>query len=96
MIIVDGLKCKKCGYIVYSRARHDMRYCECKAVAIDGGRDYLKVTGNLEDFEQVIVKVMVTIQELYGDWNLKKDQLGLMPPGIKESEVVSLYVHKAE
>ena len=30
------------GEIIYSRARHDMRYSQDKSVWIDGGRDYMR------------------------------------------------------
>lgn len=40
-----AIKCRKCESIIYSLHRHDMRYCACKAVAIDGGRIYTKISG---------------------------------------------------
>lgn len=43
-IEVDAIGCKLCGEIIYSRHIHDMRYCGCGSVAIDGGRDYTKVS----------------------------------------------------
>ena len=45
---VVGIICGSCGDFVYSRTRHDMRYCSCKAVAADGGQsgEYLRVLGS--------------------------------------------------
>lgn len=52
-IIVNKIKCKKCGGIIESTYRHDYRTCKCGAVAVDGGHDYLRRCGNLEDFEDL-------------------------------------------
>ena len=48
------LRCNKCGDIIESKHRHDMVWCGCGAVAIDGGKDYIKITGNNGDFEIVV------------------------------------------
>lgn len=48
------LRCKKCGDIIQSKHTHDMVWCKCGAVAIDGGDSYCKLTGNLEDMEFLI------------------------------------------
>ena len=45
------LKCKKCGDIIQSKHRHDMVWCKCGAIAIDGGNDYCKITGNSDDID---------------------------------------------
>lgn len=83
-----GVYCKKCGTIVYSRARHDMRSCPCGAVFIDGGFDYLKIAGNEEDFEIVSIrfklykgtKVESLKYMLWLDWNLSLDKYGHVKP----------------
>lgn len=48
------IKCKKCGDIIESKSRHDMVWCKCRAIAIDGGNDYIKITGLITDFDRVI------------------------------------------
>lgn len=40
---VEAIKCKDCQDIVWSRHRHDMRYCKCGKCFIDGGRHYTRV-----------------------------------------------------
>lgn len=40
---VWGVKCPRCGQKIWSRHRHDFRYCDCKYSFIDGGRDYMRV-----------------------------------------------------
>lgn len=44
-IIVNKIKCKKCGDIIESKHRHDFKFCKCQAVAVDGGKDYLRRVG---------------------------------------------------
>ena len=46
-------KCKKCGDLIWSSYRHDMVWCKCGAIAIDGGEDYCRLTGNLDDMETI-------------------------------------------
>ena len=41
-ISVNQVQCKRCGSIIVSEHRHDLKWCECRGVAVDGGRDYLK------------------------------------------------------
>ncbi len=52
-ILVNKIKCNKCGEIIESEYRHDFKVCKCGAVAVDGGKDYLKRTGNREDWEEL-------------------------------------------
>ena len=54
-IIVNKIKCKKCGDEIESKTVHDFKYCKCGAVAVDGGDQYLRRLGNLEDWEDLSV-----------------------------------------
>lgn len=59
-IILNKIKCKKCGEEIESCFVHDFKFCKCGAVAVDGGREYLKRSGKQEDWEelsQVLEKV---------------------------------------
>lgn len=53
MIIENKIRCKKCGDIIESKTRHDFKWCSCKSVAVDGGKDYLRRLGNFDDFEEL-------------------------------------------
>lgn len=53
MIIRNVIRCKKCGDIIESKSVHDFKFCKCGAVAVDGGKDYLRRCGNLDDFEEL-------------------------------------------
>lgn len=72
MMKVKAAKCKKCFDIIYSRANHDMHWCSCHSVAVDGGQgegSYLRTCGNDEDYDTLDIEVDVTLGELYRDWN---------------------------
>lgn len=42
MIIRNSAKCLECNTEIESRHRHDFVSCPCGAIAVDGGKDYLK------------------------------------------------------
>ena len=52
-IIVNKIKCNKCGDIIESLHRHDFKICKCGAVAVDGGHDYLRRCGDLDSYEDL-------------------------------------------
>lgn len=56
-ILVNQIKCLKCGDTPYSAHRHDFKYCKCGAVVVDGGMDYLRRVGNGADFEEMSMAV---------------------------------------
>lgn len=41
-ILVNSIQCKRCGDVIVSLHRHDLEWCKCGSVAVDGGTDYLK------------------------------------------------------
>ena len=52
-IISNKIKCKKYGDIIESKSTNDYKRCSCGAVAVDGGKDYLKRIGNEEDYDEL-------------------------------------------
>lgn len=40
----SGKRCRDCGVVIYSVARHDYRSCQCGKVFVDGGRDYFRAS----------------------------------------------------
>ena len=50
-IINNKIKCKKCGDIIESKSTNDYKRSSCGAVAVDGGKDYLKRMGNEETYD---------------------------------------------
>ena len=87
-----GIKCNKCQDVVFSRSRHDMRFCHCGAVAIDGGphrfnyvieklqgtASYMQITGNHGDWKLVVVTVDLEMHDLIEDYSSRgtTDDLG--------------------
>ena len=41
-ILVNKVQCKRCGEIILSESAHDLKWCKCGCVAVDGGTDYLR------------------------------------------------------
>lgn len=52
-IRTNKIKCRKCGDIIESINVQDFNWCSCGAVAVDGGREYLRRVGNENDFEEL-------------------------------------------
>lgn len=52
-IIRNAARCRKCGDEIESRHRHDWVQCSCRAIFVDGGRDYLRAGGWPEHFEDL-------------------------------------------
>lgn len=49
-LTLNAVKCGKCHEVIVSTHRHDFRYCKCRAVAVDGGLDYAKRCGDLDNY----------------------------------------------
>lgn len=62
-IKINKIKCKKCGSIIESKDINDFKKCSCGAVAIDGGYEYLKRIGNINDYEELSKYVINNIQD---------------------------------
>lgn len=52
-IIHNRIRCKLCGDIIESEYTHDFKFCKCGAVAVDGGKEYIRRDGNEEDYEDL-------------------------------------------
>ena len=57
MILSNQALCVKCGDSPYSANRHDFRHCECGAMAVDGGQDYLRRLGNPDDMVEMSIVI---------------------------------------
>lgn len=47
-MIVSGIRCGACGEVLWSRHRHDFRWCGCRASFVDGGRHYMRAGGEAQ------------------------------------------------
>lgn len=59
-IVKNSIRCKKCGEVLVSKHVHDFVPCKCfresgglEGVACDGGTDYLRRLGNVNDYEDL-------------------------------------------
>ena len=80
----NKIKCKNCGDIIESKRIHDLVYCSCGSVAVDGGLEYLKRIGDEEKFEELsfvkkLVKIDTTGFKVVKNALYKKDDNGLCP-----------------
>ena len=78
---IKALKCLVCNSIIYSRARHDCRFCHCGQAFVDGGFDRYcqRVGAEFPDKVQYVdIEVPVTKDELFQDWNTSTDKYGLI------------------
>jgi len=41
-ILSNKIRCNFCQDTIKSKHRHDFVFCSCGAVAVDGGKDYLR------------------------------------------------------
>lgn len=58
----DALHCLSCDDVIYSINRHDMRGCSCGNVAIDGGKDYTKVSFKSDaKYKHVVVDLITDL-----------------------------------
>lgn len=54
-VIINKIRCKKCGDVIESTSVHDFKFCKCGAVAVDGGHEYLRRIGEPGAWEELSV-----------------------------------------
>jgi hypothetical protein len=52
-ILRNAARCKKCNTIIESKSVHDFVVCKCGAIFVDGGHEYLRRGGILEEIEEL-------------------------------------------
>lgn len=54
-IKINKIRCKRCGDIIESKTAHDFKFCKCGAVAVDGGKEYLRrcFINTEDDYEEL-------------------------------------------
>jgi len=55
MITRNAARCKKCGDTIESKSVHDWVSCKCKAIFVDGGKEYLRSGGDIDALEDLSV-----------------------------------------
>ncbi len=54
-LVHNRARCRVCGDVVESRHVHDLRFCGCRRVGVDGGLFYLRRLGRRDDREEMSV-----------------------------------------
>lgn len=75
---VIAVYCKVCKCLIFSRSRHDMRWCPGQHISIDGGTNYVKLSFDSEAPETKQIDVSQSSKELYDDWNKGEDKFGII------------------
>lgn len=55
MIVLNKIKCNHCGDEIISHSVHDFVWCKCEKVAVDGGCEYQHLTGNPDDYTNMVI-----------------------------------------
>ena len=50
-LIKNAIRCKKCNDVIESKSVHHSVVCSCKSVGVDGGLEYNRMMGEMEDYE---------------------------------------------
>ncbi|WP_425455538.1 DUF7695 domain-containing protein [Cohnella phaseoli] len=49
-INLNAICCKHCLVKIESVSFHEIKFCRCGRVGVDGGREYLKRSGSIDDY----------------------------------------------
>lgn len=58
-IIINKAQCKKCKDIIESKNINDFKRCSCGSIAVDGGLEYIKRIGNLDDVIELLNLMLI-------------------------------------
>ena len=47
----NAIRCKLCGDVIESKFTHDFVECSCKKSFVDGGKEYARIGGDLDNIE---------------------------------------------
>lgn len=50
---VNKCRCLKCKDVIESKSRHDFVWCNCKSIFTDGGLEYIRRGGDIENIEDL-------------------------------------------
>jgi len=52
-ILRNRIRCRKCKQVITSEYQHDLEYCKCGTVFVDGGHMYLRRGGDRADYDEL-------------------------------------------
>lgn len=86
-IITNKIKCRTCGDVIESVFTHDLKRCQCGAVEIDGGKEYLRRSAkSIDDFIELstVINADDEIQEKdMLDTGVSRELFQKFPPCLK-------------
>ena len=75
---ISAVICGNCKSIIFSRTNHDFHYCPCGKTFVDGGIKYIRIGYETEfGFKSITIRIKTTRDELYEDWNHRKNKFGI-------------------
>ena len=75
---ICAAQCPKCHDVIFSRHHHDFHWCNCKDVAIDGGKHYVRCSFHDTQPTHIIILIPQTDNEIYNDYNKRINKLGVI------------------
>lgn len=63
-MVIKAVFCKNTKEIIYSRSIHDYRASSDGNLAVDGGFDYFKINGNLDDAVLIYLDGDILLQQI--------------------------------
>ena len=74
---IKVIQCKSCQSVITSRSQHDMNYCQCGLLAVDGGHYsqdretyvFTRIIGRFQTKDISTIELPVTPKDLHRDWN---------------------------
>lgn len=78
---MEGLFCKSCHNIIYSRTNNDFKWCDCKKIGIGGGFDFIRTIGDETNYiditinESTLLKQILEYDSCYGNRKVSDEYL---------------------
>lgn len=94
-MFVRAIKCEECNTTVYSRAREDVRECECGRVRVYGGfLSHFKydIKDEKTKYKTLKMNIQATPNDLYDDYETMEDKFGLIKQQTQTNENKSTYI----
>ena len=57
MILSNQVRCKSCQSTPFSSHRHHFQPCDCGSISVDGGMDYLRRVGKIDNYDELSIEI---------------------------------------
>ena len=97
-IIRNSVHCNSCGEDIESTHVHDFKWCSCKSIAVDGGKEYLKRVGNSECYTDTSITVekpnVVPIRKVLAEPKKEDKRQAVLNIAVKTKEVLGKQMYE--